>query len=436
MTNVFDIFFKKFAYKFSKGYPDMKNEQDVLLLESLLNKLGTKIKIEEANLAGSATGYDRSTGAFEKYITDALRGHINNKTPYKIIKDTKAGIVQNNGDFVLTNDIIKQGEEITISSDKVDDLVLNNKIYYVPIKNNGKDYYVALNAILKPTGKNVSKLAPNLNQKSDPKIYHQFTPGHPQEGKVVILFIEQTDKDWNFICGENELKNESKVTYLGDPIFKGVGYPKSDVQINLTKPPYGLDENLRISLKADNATYVENWMLPSRGEQIFGSSKLKDIVLGAHKALMSSTNLRSGDGLFSSALKSNQIMMFIKDKPSTLGTKAPSILKEPLSKEESKEAYTGNKKFGDIGSANYFYKGKDPDTICEFLSNLKSFDKNMDDLSDLYISLRGSNESGKGNVRIFYWDDNLNQWVINSLWVNKTGIKETKDPKTGQLTYS
>ena len=39
MTNVFDIFFKKFAYKFPKGYPDMNNEQDILLLESLLEKL-------------------------------------------------------------------------------------------------------------------------------------------------------------------------------------------------------------------------------------------------------------------------------------------------------------------------------------------------------------------------------------------------------------
>lgn len=430
--DILDLFFKKFSYKFPKGYPDMNNEQDVLLLENILQELGTKIKIEEASLQGSATGYDRPTGAFEKYITNALRGHINNKTPYKIIKDTKPGTLQDNGDFVLTNDIIKQGEEITISSDKVDDLILNNKTYYVPVKNNGKDYYVALNAILKPTGKNVSKLAPDLSQKSNPKVYHEFTPGHPQEGKVVTLFIAQTDKDWNFVCEDNK----SQVTYLGDPEFEGVGYPKSDVQVNLTNPPYGLDKNLRISLKADNATYVENWMLPSRGEQIFGSSKLKDIILGAHKALMDSNNPRNGDGLFSGTLKSNQIIMFIKDRPSTLGTKAPASLNAPLSKEEAKEAYTGNKKFGEIGSANYFYKGKDPDTICEFLSNLKSFDTNMDELSDLYISLRGSNESGKGNVRIFYWDDTLNQWVINSLWVSKAGIKETKDPKTGQLKYS
>ena len=50
MTNVFDIFFKKFAYKFSKGYPDMKNNQDALLLEQLINKLGVVIALEEARV--------------------------------------------------------------------------------------------------------------------------------------------------------------------------------------------------------------------------------------------------------------------------------------------------------------------------------------------------------------------------------------------------
>jgi hypothetical protein len=50
MTNAFDIFFKKFAYKFSKGYPDMKDKHDRILLESLLNELGVKIKLfEEVN---------------------------------------------------------------------------------------------------------------------------------------------------------------------------------------------------------------------------------------------------------------------------------------------------------------------------------------------------------------------------------------------------
>jgi hypothetical protein len=37
--DVLDLFFKKYSYKFDKGYPDMNNEQDVLLLESILNEI-------------------------------------------------------------------------------------------------------------------------------------------------------------------------------------------------------------------------------------------------------------------------------------------------------------------------------------------------------------------------------------------------------------
>jgi hypothetical protein len=34
-----DLFFKRYSYKFPKGYPDMNNNQDVLLLESLLSEV-------------------------------------------------------------------------------------------------------------------------------------------------------------------------------------------------------------------------------------------------------------------------------------------------------------------------------------------------------------------------------------------------------------
>ena len=37
--DILDLFFKKYSYKFPKGYPDMNNKQDVLLLESLLGSL-------------------------------------------------------------------------------------------------------------------------------------------------------------------------------------------------------------------------------------------------------------------------------------------------------------------------------------------------------------------------------------------------------------
>ena len=37
--DIFDKFFTKFAYKFDKGYPDMNNEQDIILLESLFSEI-------------------------------------------------------------------------------------------------------------------------------------------------------------------------------------------------------------------------------------------------------------------------------------------------------------------------------------------------------------------------------------------------------------
>lgn len=45
--SIFDKFFKQFAYKFDKGYPDMNNVQDVLLLESLLENLGVTVQLTE-----------------------------------------------------------------------------------------------------------------------------------------------------------------------------------------------------------------------------------------------------------------------------------------------------------------------------------------------------------------------------------------------------
>jgi hypothetical protein len=58
--DVLDKFFKKYSYKFEKGYPDMNNEQDVLLLESILNKLNIDlftIPIEEET-KGKATLFE------------------------------------------------------------------------------------------------------------------------------------------------------------------------------------------------------------------------------------------------------------------------------------------------------------------------------------------------------------------------------------------
>ena len=46
--DILDLFFKKYSYKFPKGYPDMNNEQDIKLLASLLEGLDINLN-EETN---------------------------------------------------------------------------------------------------------------------------------------------------------------------------------------------------------------------------------------------------------------------------------------------------------------------------------------------------------------------------------------------------
>jgi hypothetical protein len=62
-----DIFLKKYSYKFPKGYPDMNNEQDILIMEGILNELGInekmilEKKLEWNDLSSESRKYNRLT---------------------------------------------------------------------------------------------------------------------------------------------------------------------------------------------------------------------------------------------------------------------------------------------------------------------------------------------------------------------------------------
>ena len=71
--DVLDKFFQKYSYKFEKGYPDMNNEQDVALLESLLSNLledeeiDIKVKDEEEVETKEETSSEVPPGGSENY---------------------------------------------------------------------------------------------------------------------------------------------------------------------------------------------------------------------------------------------------------------------------------------------------------------------------------------------------------------------------------
>ena len=52
-----DLFFKKYSYKFDKGYPDMNSEKDVLLLESILLTSLINFVINAVNFVCSEVTY-------------------------------------------------------------------------------------------------------------------------------------------------------------------------------------------------------------------------------------------------------------------------------------------------------------------------------------------------------------------------------------------
>lgn len=80
MNDIFDIFFKKFAYRFPKGYPDLTDDQDILLLENILEELGINInEVEFKDL----TFFDLSKRGGYRFADLARK--IENGLPFSIV---------------------------------------------------------------------------------------------------------------------------------------------------------------------------------------------------------------------------------------------------------------------------------------------------------------------------------------------------------------
>ena len=71
-----DLFFKKYSYKFPKGYPDMNNEQDIQLLNTLLEELGvspnTNPKKDLKSTIKDLTGKQKGPSKLETFTNLAI----------------------------------------------------------------------------------------------------------------------------------------------------------------------------------------------------------------------------------------------------------------------------------------------------------------------------------------------------------------------------
>ena len=389
--SIFNKFFTKFSYKFPKGYPDMDNPNDVALLESLISDtVGEKFTIKEANLSGRTTNYSQPTGAFYKYVelndsSDTMEYETERDAP---IFDTQS--------FEIIDNLDK-GETFKILDNKESDLTKKGPSYYTRIEYKGKEYFIRLSDILKPTGKQVSFIDVDIDDKTKKDVFVNFKAGHGQEKEIVKLLINGSGKNYEFTYNGKLYEIER----VGPPIFKGKGNPKTDVFVKLNKSiaPYG--EDLKISLKAANATFVENWMLSSRFEQILGKEDGKEIILEFLGKLQ-----REEIGT-----RSPYMYWFIKA--------APYNSNYELSKEQEFEAYSGANKFGpdSEATANCYFKGEVPDDIDSFINDLKPINT-LD--ADIGLHLRGYAKGG--NAACYLLQDD-GKWEINPIWKVKFDIE-------------
>ena len=262
--DVLDKFFKKFSYKFPKGYPDINDAQDILLLETLLDQL-IIFEIEDSeNIPDDI---------------EQIRATINNHPDYK---NKVEAITMNTAKrpFIYVKDVAASNRNVRLEITK--DLIEKELLPKGEIKKNSKGaYYLNVNGYeiyIKGTGKD--KYATNTDQK---------------EGLVVVFYNALKTKEWNKskepFSKDNMSSLLSDLISLGDSVYKGLGttakrqvklyFEKFDPESSNSKSAQSvLNDNLSSALRMFE-DYSEGEVM--RG-QVFDSIKARASTLTNLKA--------------------------------------------------------------------------------------------------------------------------------------------------------
>ena len=395
----FNQLVKDWAWRTNDGMPDPKNRNHLQLLEAVLraHKYSEKFilsyidsieNLSEASLAGRTTNYKQPTGAFYKYV----EMNPKNDQPYKADKD--ATLLDANTQAKSIS--IKKGETFDMVTKKEKELIKIGRAYYCKIRYKKKPYLIATSAVLKPTGKQVDFIKADLTQKIRGGVFRDFKPGIVHEKQIVMLFVNGSGANWEF---EHNGK-ENYIDELGDPAWKGRGMPKTDVYVKLRNkvPKFGTE--LKISLKQDNAVFIDSWMLPQRFEALAGKSGAKKIIMNMLK------RIQAGE----IGVKSPFMYWFVKDR----AYNGPE-----LDADAKYEAGSGEKKFGKSSPAasNCFFKGGVPKDITTLIKNLQPISQAIKKAG---YSVRGYGSDGNGAC---YFKNEKGEWNVTPKWKSYFGIK-------------
>jgi hypothetical protein len=135
--SIFDKFFTKFSYKFTKGYPDINDGQDVLLLESLISEaVGEKFRLSEKVL----TWADVSNESRKHYRLSVIADKISKGEPFTL---------ENGNEEVLTFADTSYADLFT--TQKVKDIknIIGNKTNTFPLFKDSKGNNITFRDIKK-----------------------------------------------------------------------------------------------------------------------------------------------------------------------------------------------------------------------------------------------------------------------------------------------
>ncbi len=204
--SVFDKFFTKFAYKFDKGYPDMNNDQDVLLLETLLDQLILLEFEDKGNIPDDIEQIRSSINTHPEYKDKVEAVQMDTNTNVFIYIKGVSGTVRA-ARTAVTKDLQDKG---LLPKGEINDEgspYLNTGDYKIYIKGAGKDKY-----------------ATNTDQK---------------EG-LVVVFYNALKQGWNKkqdpFNKDNMSSLLSDLVSLGGNIYGGLGSKaKGQVEIYLER---------------------------------------------------------------------------------------------------------------------------------------------------------------------------------------------------------
>ena len=114
VMNIFEKFLNSISYKFSKGYPDINNEQDILIIESELKRLELEVKIP-SNTSSEAMDYIKKQYNLSQDDFDLMSSKtfkILLPSNFKLSRTELLSDLQKNPDFKFDNNSIGSGSSI------------------------------------------------------------------------------------------------------------------------------------------------------------------------------------------------------------------------------------------------------------------------------------------------------------------------------------